>query len=117
MIITQDAIILFKTPPGIYNDCPSQAAFNSMKEVYDDGGNLIHTKASLVLEWEIGDINWFAGQRIEKYYPLWKQANVTREGSAADKATMNTFINAVRTWANQDPIPNPWDGTLEAITA
>ena len=48
-------------------------------------------------------------------YPLWKQSNITQAGG--DELTkMKTFIDAVRAWANQDPLPDPWDGTLEAIT-
>jgi|TARA_R110000764_G_scaffold10382_1_gene31871 hypothetical protein len=115
MIITQDGIILFKTPAGIYNDCPNQATFDSMKSVYDDDMNLIYTKTNLILEWETADINWFAGQHIEKYYPIWKQNNVTREGGAA-ATTMSTFIDAVRAWSNTESLPNPWDGSLEGIT-
>lgn len=115
MIITQDGLILFKTPPGMYNDCPDQATFDSMKLVYDDDMNIVHTKTNLILEWEAADINWFAGQHIEKYYPIWKQNNITREGGAA-ATTMATFIDAVRAWSNTDPLPNPWDGSLEGIT-
>ena len=29
---------------------------------------------------------------------------------------MKAFIDAVRAWANQDPLPDPWDGSLESIT-
>lgn len=121
MIIKDDGLILIKTPAGLYSDCPDQATFDDMKKVYgldDDGrpnGEVIHTKTTLTLEWEIGDINWFAGQHIEKYYPLWKQNNITREGGSA-ATTMNTFIDAVRAWSNTDPLPDPWDGSLDLIT-
>ena len=121
MIIKENNIILIKTLPGIYNDCLNQAAFDEMKKVYgvdEDGfstGDVIHTKDYLTLEWEIGDINWFAGQHIEASYPLWKQSNITQAGGA-ELTKMKTFSDAVRTWANQDTLPNPWDGTLEAIT-
>ena len=121
MIIKENDIILIKTLPGIYDDCPNQAAFDEMKKVYGvdedglPGGVVIYTKDYLTLEWETADINWFAGQHIEKYYPIWKQNNVTREGGAA-ATTMSTFIDAVRTWSNQEPLPDPWDGSLESIT-
>lgn len=121
MIIKDDGLILFKTPAGVYTDCPNQAAFDSMKNVYEldenghPTGEVIHTKTTLTLEWELADINWFAGQHIEKYYPVWKQNNITREGGSA-ATTMATFIDAVRAWANQDPLPDPWDGSLEGIT-
>jgi hypothetical protein len=121
MIIKENDIILIKTLPGIYNDCPNQAAFDAMKEVYgvdEDGmpsGAVIYTKDYLTLEWELADINWFAGQHIEKYYPIWKQSNVIQAGGA-ELVTMTDFITAVRAWSNADPLPNPWDGSLEGIT-
>jgi|TARA_R110002074_G_scaffold96886_1_gene210432 hypothetical protein len=115
MIITQDNIILFKTPPGMYNDCPDQATFDSMKSVYDDDMNIVDTKINLILEWETADINWFAGQHIEASYPQWKQSNLVQAGGA-ELVTMTNFITAVRAWSNQDPIPDPWDGSLESIT-
>jgi hypothetical protein len=121
MIIKENDITVIKTPPGIYTDCPNQAAFDAMKEVHgvdENGipnGTIIHTKDYLTLEWEQADINWFAGQHIEKYYPIWKQNNVTREGGAA-ATTMSTFIDAVRAWSNAESLPNPWDGSLEGIT-
>lgn len=121
MIIKENDIIIIKTLAGKYGDCPNQAAFDEMKKVYDvdengfSTGNVIHTKDYLSLEWEITDINWFAGQHIEASYPQWKQSNIIQAGGA-ELTKMTTFINAVRTWSNQDPLPNPWDGTLEAIT-
>ena len=44
-----------------------------------------------------------------------RPSNIIQAGGA-ELTKMTTFINAVRTWSNQDPLPNPWDGTLEAIT-
>ena len=121
MIIKENDIILIKTLAGKYGDCPNQAAFDEMKKVYavdEDGhstGNVILTKDYLTLEWELADINWYAEQHIIASYPLWKQSNITQAGG--DELTkMKTFIDAVRAWSNQDPLPNPWDGTLEAIT-
>ena len=121
MIIKENDIILIKTLPGIYNDCPNQAAFDEMKKVYgvdDDGfpsGAVIYTKDYLTLEWETADINWFAGQHIEASYPQWKQSNLVQAGGA-ELVTMTNFITAVRAWSNQDPIPDPWNGSLESIT-
>ena len=121
MIIKENDTILIKTPPGVYNDCPNQAAFDAMKEVHgvdENGipnGTIIHTKDYLTLEWETADINWFAGQHIEASYPQWKQSNVIQAGGA-ELVTMTDFITAVRAWSNQDPLPNPWDGSLEGIT-
>lgn len=114
MLIKEDGLIIFKYPAGKYG-INNQAELDALKNVYDEDFNLIHTKDNITLEWDVADINWFAGQHIEKYYPLWKQSNITREGGD-NLTTMNTFIDAVRTWSNQDPLPDPWDGTLEAIT-
>lgn len=105
MIIRQGEIILYKNLPGKY-EVNSRVEFDSMKNVYDDEGNIIHVKNDLSLQWELADINWYAGQHIEKYYPLWKQSNIIREGGDALTA-MTTFINAVRTWANQETLPDP----------
>lgn len=114
MLIKEDGLIIFKYPAGKYG-INNQAELDALKNVYDEDFNLIHTKDNITLEWDVADINWFAGQHIEKYYPLWKQSNITREGGD-NLTTMNTFIDAVRAWSNQDPLPDPWDGTLEAIT-
>ena len=114
MIIKEDGLIIYKFPAGKYG-ITNQEEVDALKNVYDDDLELVHTKDNITVEWDIADINWFAGQHIEKYYPLWKQSNITREGGD-DLTTMNTFINAVRAWSNQDPLPDPWDGTLEAIT-
>ena len=113
MWIKDDEIVLFRQHAQ-YADIKNQQDLDALKYVYDSEGNLIHTKTTITLEWELSDINWYAGQHIEKYYPLWKQSNITREGGDT-LSTMNTFINSVREWANQSPVPNPWDGTLEAI--
>jgi len=112
MFIKDDEMILERKLTGPY---PPESYLDSYKYVYDEDFNLIHTKDTIIVEWELADINWFAGQHIEKYYPLWKQSNITREGGD-NLTTMNTFIDAVRAWSNQDPLPDPWDGTLEDIT-
>ena len=89
MIIKENDIILIKTPPGIYDLCPNEAAFNEMKKVYavDENGHptgeVIFTKDYLTLEWELSDINWYAGQHIEASYPLWKQSNITQAEDVA----------------------------------
>ena len=46
------------------------------------------------------------------------EVNVSSFGrQGGDELTkMKTFIDAVRAWANQDPLPDPWDGSLENIT-
>ncbi len=56
-------------------------------------------------------INKQAFAHIDGVYPQWKQSNITRIGTNEQQATMNTFIDAVRAWANGD------DPQLENLTA
>ena len=91
------------------------------KQVFDltqDPPVLVYTKTDeeLYIEWTQEEINEFAQEHIFKYYPLWKQSNISREGTEEQKSTMSTFINAVRAWSNQSPLPDGFDGSLELIT-
>ena len=47
-------------------------------------------------------------------YPEYKQLNILRGSNQVEIAKMNTFIDAVRAWANSTN-PDPWDGTLDSI--
>tara|TARA_B100001063_G_scaffold107429_1_gene100218 strand:- start:116 stop:475 length:360 start_codon:yes stop_codon:yes gene_type:complete len=100
---------------------PTNADLDVYKNVYNvdengfPNGSVILIKDSVTVTWEVNDIKWFAQNHIEASYPQWKQSNIIQAGGA-ELTKMTTFINAVRTWSNQDPLPNPWDGTLEAIT-
>jgi len=78
---------------------------------------LVYTKSDeeLYIEWEASEINQFAQEQIFKFYPLWKQQNISLEGNEVKLARMTTFINAVRAWSNSEN-PDPWDGSLEEIT-
>lgn len=64
-------------------------------------------KAKAKLEY----INKQAFAHIDATYPQWKQSNITRIGTDEQQATMTTFIDAVRAWANGD------DPQLEDLTA
>ena len=99
MWIKDNEIVLQRPPVGKY---PTQEEVEELKNVYDFDENGL----------PVG--NWFAEQHILKSYPLWKQSNITREGGSA-LATMTTFIDEVRAWSNQDPMADPWDGSLEKI--
>ncbi|QEL57045.1 hypothetical protein [Chromobacterium paludis] len=48
-----------------------------------------------------------AREQCEAYilqnYPLWKQANITRDGPDASRTAMADFINACRAWSNAQP--------------
>jgi len=90
-----------------------------LKQVYDftqDPPVLVYTKTDeeLYVEWEKSEINQFAQEHIYKYYPVWKQSNILREGNEVEILKMSSFIDAVRAWSNQEN-PDPWDGSLENI--
>ncbi|MCS3806682.1 hypothetical protein HNO92_004291 [Chromobacterium alkanivorans] len=53
-----------------------------------------------------------AKARIEAVYPLFKQINILRSGSAAEKDKMGKYIDAIRSWSNGD---NPALAELEKI--
>ena len=92
------------------------ATFNEVHEPDENGDyQLVGSDTNVTIEWEKDDTDSMAGEKILKEYPEWKQLNVIRDGSDADKAKMQTFIEAVRTWANSSN-PDPWDGTLDSIT-
>ena len=118
MWIKDGGITLERKLTGPYPDSDYVDDLKNVYEIDENGfpsGEPILTKDTITVTWEQADINWFAEQHILKTYPLWKQSNITREGGAT-LTTMITFIDAVRAWSNSDPLPNPWDGSLEAIT-
>lgn len=92
--------------------------FELSKQVWEhDWENDIHTLIGTddaTIEWELADINYIAGKKITAVYPEHKQLNILRNGTEAEIDAMNTFIEAVRSWANSDS-PDPWDGTLDSI--
>lgn len=49
---------------------------------------------------------------IERHYPTYKQLNLMRSGTKAEKDKMDTFINACRDWSKSQ---NPDPAALEAI--
>jgi hypothetical protein len=103
--------------PYQYSDIKTLEDFEIHKEVWQDDGNgnytlVGHDDCSIV--WELADINYIAGEKIKKEYPEYKQLNILRAGTDSEVAKMNTFIDAVREWANSDN-PDPWDGTLDSI--
>lgn len=83
--------------------------FNQETQSYDLVG-----QDDCTVEWELADINYIAGEHIRKYYPEYKQLNILRSGTETEQQTMNTFIDAVRAWANSAN-PDPWSGALEQI--
>jgi hypothetical protein len=91
--------------------------FERFKQVYqkDDNGNYQYVGTDdCSIVWETVDINYIAGIKIRTAYPEYKQLNILRAGDPTDVNKMNTFIDAVRAWANSES-PDPWDGTLEQI--
>lgn len=47
-----------------------------------------------------------AKARIEAVYPLFKQLNILRVGSADEKGKMGKYIDAIRSWSNSEQ-PDP----------
>ena len=91
--------------------------FETFKEVYQQDANGTYHyvgKDTCSIVWETVDINYIAGIKIRAAYPEYKQLNILRGGNTVDINKMNTFIDAVRAWANSEN-PDPWDGTLDAI--
>ena len=98
------------------------AEFNQFTEVHEvdpETGafiKVIGNESSITnLEWEKKDTDYIAGKKITSVYPEYKQLNILRNGTDAEKTKMQTYIDAVRAWANSSS-PDPWDGTLDAIT-
>ena len=118
MWIKDNELVLERKMSGPY---PDSLYIDELKKVYEfderglPTGEPILIKDTITVTWELADINWFAGQHKEASYPLWKQSNITQAGGD-DLTKMKAFIDAVRAWANQDPLPDPWDGSLESIT-
>jgi hypothetical protein len=90
--------------------------FDRSRQVWDREANppVVIAMDDCSIEWELADINYIAGLKIRAAYPEHKQLNILRSQDTAAIARMNTFIEAVRAWANSD-VPDPWDGTLDAI--
>lgn len=42
----------------------------------------------------------YAGIYIERFYPVYRQLNILRAGSKAERDQMDMFIEACRAWAN-----------------
>lgn len=66
--------------------------------------NPISTSAVAIMQSEY--YRNLAKARIEAVYPLFKQMNVLRAGSAAEKDKMGKYIDAIRSWSN-DAQPDP----------
>ena len=91
--------------------------FERLKEVYQQDANGTYHyvgKDDCSIVWDTTDINYFAGNKIRAVYPEYKQLNILRSSNQVEIAKMNTFIDAVRAWANSTN-PDPWDGTLDSI--
>lgn len=61
-----------------------------------------------VYELDDTDRRALAQQQIFKYYPDWKQLDVMRRGTAAEKSKMDTFIDACRDWSNDNSNNDPF---------
>lgn len=95
--------------------------FNGVKHINKTEAELLAVKGigqatvdELKAKAALEQVNKAAFDCIDAVYPQWKQTNIMRIGTDEQKATMNTFIDAVRTWANSD---NPQQADLDAIKA
>lgn len=61
-----------------------------------------------VYELDDDDRRALAQRQIFKYYPDWKQLDVLRRGTDAEKAKMDTFIDACRDWSNDSENNDPF---------
>jgi hypothetical protein len=61
-----------------------------------------------VYELDDDDRRSLAQRQIFKYYPDWRQLDVMRRGTEAEKATMDTFIDACRDWSNDSSNNDPF---------
>ena len=61
-----------------------------------------------VYELDDQDRRDLAQRQIFKYYPDWKQLDVLRRGTDAEKAKMDTFIDACRDWSNDNSNNDPF---------
>ncbi len=105
--------------PYEFSQIKTPEDFERFKEIWQpDAHGTMHYvgKDNCSIVWEPVDINYVAGNKIRSVYPEYKQLNVLRSGDSVAINKMNTFIDSVRAWANSTN-PDPWDGTLDAITA
>lgn len=58
------------------------------------------------------EVRRLCADKINGVYPTYKQLNLLRSGTKAEKDKMDTFINACRDWSNGE---NPDPAALEAI--
>lgn len=94
-----------QTPRGVILNVSEQEA----REVFGATEEAIATARAKVIAEEARRL---AGEHINKYYPTYKQLNLLRSGTKAEKDKMDTFINACRDWSNGE---NPDPAALEAI--
>jgi len=57
-------------------------------------------------------IRRMCGAHIERHYPTYKQLNLMRSGTKAERDKLDAFINACRDWSNGE---NPDPASLEGI--
>ena len=95
--------------------------FNTFTEVHEidpETGEFVKVIGNdapiTTLEWEKKDTDYIAGKKITSVYPEYKQLNILINGTDDEKTKMQTYIDAVRAWANSTS-PDPWDGTLDGI--
>jgi hypothetical protein len=86
------------------SDTTMKTAFN------EDGSTRSRVEDGHVFVYELDDDDRraLAQRHILKYYPDWKQLDILRRGTDAEKAKMDTFIDACRDWSNDDSNNDPF---------
>ena len=84
---------------------------NIMKTAFNEDGTTrsrVEDGHVFVYELDDQDRRDLAQRHIFKYYPDWKQLDVLRRGTDAEKAKMDAFIDACRDWSNDDSNNDPF---------
>jgi hypothetical protein len=89
----------------------TQASDTTMKTAFNEDGSTrsrVEDGHIFVYELDDDDRRALAQRQIFKYYPDWRQLDILRRGTDAEKAKMDTFIDACRDWSNDDSNNDPF---------
>jgi len=89
----------------------TQASDTTMKTAFNEDGSTrsrVEDGHIFVYELDDDDRRALAQRQIFKYYPDWRQLDILRRGTDAEKAKMDTFIDACRDWSNDASNNDPF---------
>jgi hypothetical protein len=95
-----DGLFISARIPGVAQDIPAcdLAACTLLGEL-DLEPDATAVEAAAAAE-RLAEVNRLAAAAIQARYPIHRQLNLLRDGPAAERKAMATYINAVRDWAN-----------------